>query len=56
MRLPHTSALATVPDVSPCPVAFEPAEGHIRPDHRVPERPGLPVPLGPGGAHLETAV
>ncbi|KAF6730829.1 Gamma-tubulin complex component 3-like [Oryzias melastigma] len=38
------------------PVAPEPAEGHLRPDHRVPERPGRPVPLRPGGAGPAAAV
>lgn len=37
-------------------VAAEPAEGHLRPDHRVPECPGLAVPLGPGGALPAPAV
>lgn len=39
-----------------CPVPAEPAAGHLRPDHRVPERPGLPVPLGAGGAQPAAAV
>lgn len=56
--------LRSAPDSSrdgcllPCgaSVAVEPAEGHLRPDHRVPERPGLAVPLGPGGALPPPAV
>lgn len=51
----HTTAWNCV-SYLPRPVPSEPAEGHIRPDHRVPERPGLPVPLGPGGTRPPTAV